>query len=163
MEESQSANPKRPTMTFSVLADKKISIKIEKVAGAYSSRYTLYCAEDTDFSQTMAHRMGFTREQVANEHFHLRWDNKTSTNGVTYNEAVVHVPMGGNNDIAKISEMIYVDSNRANTVKTWTSYANGIIKGFSRTHISNFIGFESISSHLFLKSDLVTDFVGTYI
>jgi hypothetical protein len=161
--ESANANPKRPTFTFTLLADKKIQITLEKVAGAYSSRYTLYSPDDTDFTQTMAHRIGFTRDQVANDHFNLIWDGvNNSTDGVTYNEAVVY-SRKGTTTAKETPERTYVASSKSNTVKIWTTYAPVGMVGFQKTHTSKFIGFESISGHLFLKSDLVTDFVGTFL
>ena len=138
------------SLNFTVLANNKISMQVIH-AGTHKKRVVISHANDMTFFTSLIHRLGFSRKQVANPL-------------VLHNEYFRGVSEGG-------GIVVYVKITPTSTGVLESSIYPGSIpflywKGNNvvndNTRISNFIGYESIGQHVYVKSSLVNDFQTTF-
>jgi hypothetical protein len=139
------------TLTLTLLANGKTSLQIVGDGVNTHKRAILYYPRNGQFSNSIVHRLGFSRGQVFDDP-DVGGSNLLTGDGATPPVVTVNYTNSENKTIS-VAETSWTGA------LIWTSSTTNVALN---TKTSNFIGFEARSPYLFLKSSLVTDFHSTY-
>ena len=132
------------TLTLTLLASGKVSLQIVGDGTNTDKRAILYYPRNGQFSNSIVHRLGFSREQV--------FDDPSLT--ITKSGAITTVFYTNTKGTSvSIEESLWTGA------LIWTSSTTNVALN---TKTTAFIAYESRCPYLFLKSDLVRDFNSTY-
>lgn len=138
------------TLTLNLLANGKVSLLIVGDGVNTHKRCILYYPRNNTFSKSIAHRLGFSRQQVFDD---------SDESGVNL--------LFGDASTPPVVSVNYTNAKGITTSTLESAWTGPLIWTTTTTNVNlntktgNFIGIEARCPHLFLKSNLVNDFHST--